>query len=208
VAAFLAVTSAAADGAAERFPGSYVQRLRWQAQLQTLNAELLSHDSATAVLQALCGRRDPTAPQIQARHMTVQDDPDVAAAVRRELGAAANAPVRHRRVELTCGPLVLSRADNWYLTDRLTPQMNTALETTDTPFGVVARPLKFQRRTLSAKLLFQPLPAGWEALRPDQFDAPAAPPPDVLQHRAILYTPDGRPFSLLVETYSDQVLAP
>lgn len=208
MAAFLAVTSAAADGAAEHYPRSYVQRLRWQAQLQTLNADLLSHDSATAVLQALCDRRDPTAPRIQARHVTVRDDPEVAAAVRRELGAAANAPVRHRKVELTCGPVVLSRADNWYLTDRLSPEMNAALETTDTPFGVVARPLRFQRRTLSAKLLFHPLPIGWEALRPDQLEEPAAPPPEVLQHRAVLQTPDGRPFSLLVETYSDRVLAP
>jgi hypothetical protein len=208
VAAFVAVTSAAADGAAERSPSPYVQRLRWQAQLQTLNADLLSHDSATAVLQALCDRRDPAAPRIQARHVAVPDDSNVAASVRRELGAAANAPVRHRRVELTCGPVVLSRADNWYLTDRLTPQMNAALETTDTPFGVVARPLKFQRRTLSAKLLFQPLPAGWETLRPDQLEAPLAPPPEVLQHRAVLQTPDGRPFSLLVETYSDRVLLP
>ena len=40
------------------------------------------------------------------------------------------------------------------------------------------------------------------------FDGPATPPPHVLQHRAVLQTPDGRPFSLLVETYTDRVLAP
>jgi hypothetical protein len=208
VAALVAVTSAAADGAAGRSPSPYVQRLRWQAQLQTLNAELLSHPSATAVLQALCDRRDPAAPPIRARHVAVDDDPDRTAAVRRELGAAANAPVRHRRVELSCGPVVLSRADNWYLPDRLTAAMNRTLETTDTPFGVAARPLGFQRRTLSAKLLFEPLPPGWEAQPPARFDDAPAPPAEVLQHRAVLQTPDGRPFSLLVETYTDRVLLP
>lgn len=206
VAALIAVSSPAAAADAPSSP--YIQRLRWQAQLQTLNADLLSHDSATAVLQSLCDRRDPAAPRIRARHVTVADDPDQAAAVRRELGAAANATVKHRRVELTCGPIVLSRADNWYLPDRLTREMNETLDSTDTPFGVVARPLRFQRRTLSARLLFEPLPAGWEAQPPARFDTATPPPPEVLQHRAVLQTPDGRPFSLLIETYSDQVLAP
>jgi hypothetical protein len=206
VAALIAVSSAASAADAPSSP--YVQRLRWQAQLQTLNADLLSHDSATAVLQTLCDRRDPAAPRIRARRVIVADDADEAAAVRRELGAAANAAVKHRRVELTCGPLILSRADNWYLPDRLSPQMNETLETTDTPFGVVARPLKFQRRTLSARLLFEPLPSGWEAQSPARFDAATSPPAEVLQHRAMLQTPDGRPFSLLIETYSDKVLLP
>ena len=40
------------------------------------------------------------------------------------------------------------------------------------------------------------------------FEGPATPPPQVLQHRAVLQTPDGRPFSLLVETYTDRVLTP
>lgn len=209
MAALIAVTSAAPAGAAaEGALSPYVQRLRWQAQLQTLNAELLSHDSATAVLQALCDRRDPAAPRIQARHVAVEDNADEAAAVRRELNAAANATVRHRRVELTCGAVVLSRADNWYLPDRLTAEMNATLETTDTPFGVVARPLRFQRRTLSSRLLFQPLPAGWEAQATERFGDAFTPPPEVLQHRAVLQTPDGRPFSLLIETYSDRVLLP
>ena len=31
-------------------------------------------------------------------------------------------------------------------------------------------------------------------------------PPEVLQHRAVLSTPDGRPFSLVVETYRREIL--
>lgn len=204
-AAPLLTSAGSAAGPAD---GYYAQRLRLLAQLQTLNAELLSQDSATAVLQALCARRDPDAPSIRARRVPAAQDPQNAAVARAELGAAADEPVRLRRVELVCGEAVLSRADNWYLPARLAPEMNQALETTETPFGVVARPLAFQRRTLSARLLFEPLPPGWET-KPDlAFEAPAVPPREVLQHRALLQTPDGRPFSLLLETYTSAVLAP
>lgn len=209
MATALVATSLAPGGAAaEGSQANYILRLRLQAQLQTLNADLLSHDSATAVLQDLCNRRDPDAPKILAHQVEIPDDLAAATAARRQLGAAANEPVRRRRVELKCGEVVLSRADNWYLPGRLTDQMNTDLMSTERPFGVVVRPLNFQRRTLSAQLLFNPLPKGWEAADPAGFDAPVSIPANVLQHRAYLQTPDGRPFALLIETYSDRVLIP
>lgn len=207
MAAVLAATALAPEGAAAQ-ASHFVQRLRLQAQLQTLNADLLSRDSATAVLQGLCDRRDPASPRIQARHVAIEDFDETLAGVRHQLAAASNEPVIHRRVELTCGEVVLSRADNWYLPGRLTPEMNRLLETTRTPFGVAVKPLAFQRRTLSARLLFEPLPPGWEAQPPAAFDGTVTIPAEVLQHRALLQTPDGRPFSLLVETYSDRVLVP
>jgi len=207
-AAFVATSPAPGGAAAQGSQANYIQRLRLQAQLQTLNSDLLSQDSATAVLQALCNRRDPEAPLIQARQVQVPDDLAAANAARRQLGAAANEPVKRRRVELKCGEVVLSRADNWYLPSRLTAQMNIDLESTERPFGVVVRPLAFQRRTLSSRLLFNPLPPGWEAADPAGFDAPITIPANVLQHRAYLQTPDGRPFALLIETYSDRVLIP
>lgn len=208
MAAFVAVGSVQAEPSSARIGAHYVQRLRMQAQLQGLNADLLSHDSATAVLQALCDRREPGSPRIFARHVAVQDDAETLAGLRRELKAASNEDVRHRRVELVCGEAVLSHADNWYLPDRLTGEMNRALETTQIPFGVAVRSLNFQRRTLSAKLLFEPLPAGWETQPPAGLETPVSAPDDVLQHRAVLQTPDGRPFSLLVETYTAKVLTP
>jgi hypothetical protein len=85
--------------------------------------------------------------------------------------------------------------------------MNEQLDTSDEPFGKVVKPLGFQRRTLSAELLWSPLPAGWE-MADGSSTPPASPlriPPAVLRHRAILYSAAGIPFSAVVETYTNQL---
>jgi hypothetical protein len=65
----------------------------------------------------------------------------------------------------------------------------------------VVRPLGFRRRFLSAELLWQPLPDGWEKAPPDP--GPMGPiPAHVLQDTAVLATPDGKPFSFVAETYT------
>ncbi len=157
-----------------------------------LNAELLSHASATETLQRWCAGRHLADPaKIVARRVTGQDKlaDDV---VRRLLHAAPGEPVRYRHVALACGDRVLSNADNWYRPAALTPAMNAELDATDHPFGAVVRPLGFQRHTLSAAILI--------SARDRQ--VPAA----VLRHRAVLETADGTPFSLVVETYPRAVL--
>jgi hypothetical protein len=86
--------------------------------------------------------------------------------------------------------------------------MNRLLDETETPFGKVVRDLDFRRETLSAKLLWSPLPERW-----DMAPAPMASPggfeaPDhILEHRAILRANGGAPFSFVVETYTRDVLA-
>ena len=183
-----------------------VARRRMLVQLQSLNADLLSQDSATAVLQSLCDRRDPGAPRIRARKISVVDDARAFESIRHQMGASADAPLIHRRVDLVCGDVVLCRADNWYLPDRLTDEMNAELRSSETPFGVVVRALGFRRRTLSSKLLFEPLESESGDHPATEFDHIAPPPEHVLQHRAILQMPDGHPFSMLLETYTKQIL--
>jgi hypothetical protein len=73
---------------------------------------------------------------------------------------------------------------------RLTAAMNRALDTTQTPFGVVVAPLHFTRRNLETAFLT----SGGE-------------PSAVLRHSAVLDTEAGAPFSFVVETYTAQVLA-
>lgn len=200
-AALLAPLSGAA------WPDSFAARLEAQAQLQAFNAELLSHDSATLTLQHWCETHG-TSPGLKIVARRVALDKPASAVERADLGVGPDEPLRYRRVELACGERVLSRADNWYRPGRLTPEMNTALDTTQTPFGVVVKALGYHRRTLSSELLFRPLPADWETLPrpPAALGANLIIPPDILRHRAVLSTPDGVPFSLVQETYTDQVL--
>lgn len=154
--------------------------------LEAFQAELAASDSATAVLQRHCDARAP-GETIIAAVLPTKADPVATAAARRDLRLRPWAPVGYRRVELSCAGVVLSRAENWYAPGRLTPAMNRALETTRTPFGVVARPLDYRRRPLKSEA-------------PDSGQG-------VLRNTAILVRPDGKPIAKVVETYSDQVLA-
>jgi hypothetical protein len=189
------------------WPGDARGRLFAFVQLQGLNAELLSHDSATATLERWCLMHRLASP---ARIDAERDlGPELAptAAQRRELAVSDSELVRHRHVRLKCGTRIVSEADNWYVPARLTPAMNHELTTTNTPFGKVVKPLKFLRHTLEARLLWSPLPENWAIdgipAGPSLLDVPAR----VLQHRALLLLPDGTPFSEVVETYTRELLA-
>jgi chorismate-pyruvate lyase len=187
----------------------FTARLEALAVLQTLNADLLGHDSATLTLDRWCGAHRLASP---ARVVAVRDrgaSKPATAELRRALGVGEAEPIRYRRVQL-CGRHVLSEADNWYVPSRLTPEMNRQLDTTDVAFGRAVQALHFQRRTLSAQLLWSPLPDGWDiagGALPDASARTLAIPHAVLEHRAMLVLPDGTPFSAVTETYTEQVLA-
>lgn len=204
----LAVMAATAQ-AREPWTDDVASRTQALALLQSLNADLLSHPSATLTLERWCGAH-ALAPEakILARRVKGQDKP-LPAGARETLGIGPDEPVRYRRVQLACGEHVLSEADNWYVPSRLTPEMNQILDSTDQPFGKVVQPLHFRRQTVSAELLWAPLPQGWEmdAPLPAAHKAPLDIPHDVLRHQAVLYTGTNQPFSLVVETYTSEVLA-
>jgi chorismate-pyruvate lyase len=207
--------AASTDGAAPAWRDDATARLEALALLQTLNADLLSHDSATLTLDRWCDAHHLASPA----HIVAERDANVdkppTAEQRGQLQVSAVEPVRYRRVRLRCGDYVLSEADNWYVPSRLTPDMNRELDTTDIAFGRAVQALHFQRHTLSATLLWWPVPPGWEtsAPLPDTDPAPDTDantlqvPLKVLEHRAMLTLPDGTPFSLVVETYTGNVLA-
>ena len=207
VAAPACVDPAAAAGPATT-PGGFETRLEVALLLQTLNAELLSHDSATLVLEHWCRIHQLASPP----RIVAERVPGAYQAPtqeqRRQLRATEPTAVRYRRVRLMCGGVLLSEADNWYVPERLTPGINQQLDTTDTPFGLVVRPLRFQRRTLAAQLLWTVLPEDWAMRLPGASAAESELcfPAQVLQHRAILVLPDGTPFSEVVETYTSNVL--
>ena len=191
------------------WPDSAVARLAALALLESLDADLLSHDSATLTLERWCDAHRLAVPaRIRAERVLGADKPP-GEEQRRLLAVGAGEPIRYRRVRLACGAHVLSEADNWYVPARLTPDMNQALETSDVAFGRAVQALRFQRRTLSAELLWHPLPEGWErqGSLPPPGPAALAIPTEVLRHRAVLTLSDGRPFSEVIETYTGEVLA-
>ncbi|MBT9370214.1 hypothetical protein [Rhizobium sp. CSW-27] len=197
-----------ASAAAPAWPDTPVMRVEALALLQTLNAELLSHDSATLTLDRWCAVHHlAEGEKIVAERVKGADKP-ASEEVRRLLKVSAQTPLAYRHVRLKCGAHVLSEADNWYVPALLTPQMNRMLETTDTAFGRVVQPLQFQRHTVSAELLWQPLPPGWEtdAAIPADTSASLVVPEALLRHHAYLATPSGTPFSVVVETYMKGVL--
>ena len=189
---------------------SFLTRVELLALIETLNAELLSHSSATLTLERWCdGHGLASDAKLVARldrgawkRLEERD--------RERLGVQTDDQLRYRHVRLFCGDKLLSEADNWYVPSRLTPEMNRLLDETDAPFGRVVHDLDFRRETLSAKLLWSPLPERWE-LSPE----PSLPPPGgsleapdhILEHRAILRANGGAPFSFVVENYTRDVLA-
>jgi chorismate-pyruvate lyase len=150
--------------------------------LRRLKTELLASPSATQTLTAYCTRlhlADP--PAIRALRDPGMDR-KADGRVRGLLQVGSGEPVRYRRVRLSCGDQVLSDADNWYVPGRLTAEMNSTLDGSDTPFGMVVKALDFQRRTL-----------GTESLHDGRH---------VLRVTALLVNRDGLPFSLVQENYS------
>ncbi|MBD8881459.1 hypothetical protein IHE49_13310 [Rhodanobacter sp. 7MK24] len=197
-----------AASARDDWPDTPLARTQALAELQTLNAELLSHPSATLTLEHWCSAHHLAASAKILAHRVQGGDKPLPPDGRMLLGIGADEPVRYRRVQLGCGDVVLSDADNWYVPSRLTATMNRQLDTTDEPFGKVVQLLHFRRQTLSADLLWSPLPQGWDsgAVLPPASNQPLAIPSHVLQHRALLYTQDNQPFSLVVESYTASVL--
>lgn len=140
--------------------GDVAARLKAYALLRALNAELLSHDSATLTLERWCETRGLASPAriVAERQHGPHAEPSIEQ--RQLLGVSASDPIRYRRVRLRCGDRVMSDADNWYVPARLTAAMNRELDATDVAFGRVVQSLNFRRRTLSSRLLWSPsLPA-------------------------------------------------
>jgi hypothetical protein len=212
----MALADVSAAPGATAWPDTFLARVEALALLESLNAELLSHDSATATLEHWCSiHRLASPPRIVAVRALLDKPPTLEQ--RRELAVTPTEPVRYRHVRLMCGAIALSEADNWYVPGRLTPEMNRVLDTTDVPFGKAVQALHFQRHILSSLLLWHPLPDAWELggselsgweLGAHRCGAGALDmPSELLQHRALLALPDGTPISEVVETYTDKVLA-
>ena len=154
-------------------------------QVARLQSGLAASPSATQFLTDRCAALKLASPPV-IKAVREHEERPASAQVREWLHVAADSPLGYRRVLLACGIHTLSEADNWYVPERLTPEMNRQLEASDTPFGAVVKPLNFHRRILKA----EPLDGAVSVLR----------------ITALLETGDGTPFSLVVENYSKELV--
>ena len=145
--------------------------------LAAFEADLLGGGIVTRVLEVWSGGRV---------HAEVAADvADASPETRERLGVEADTPLGFRRVQLMRGDVVLSRADNWFVPERLTVEMREALTDSDTPFGVVIARLEPTRETLSCERL-----AGDPMVRV----------------QALVRAGDGTPVAEVMETYARAVL--
>ncbi|ARW17928.1 uncharacterized protein S101446_02846 [Komagataeibacter europaeus] len=192
---------ARADGLS--WPDTPSGRANLLTVVQALEKTLRTHASATLALEDWCATHHMAArPVVVAQKAPLSQPDPVPAQVRADLGIGATQAVRHRRVRLTCGTHVLSVADNWYVPDLLTPEMNATLENTDTAFGHVVAPLHFTRERLQLAPLWAPWPGPLFGAASGRVVAPAT----IMRQRAVLRDGQGRPFSEVMEIYTDQNL--
>lgn len=148
---------------------------------------ILASRSATLALEKWCDEHQMTANG--KANVVIEPQPvDPKSATeeqRQRLGVGPNEELRYRYVHLVCEDKVLSEADNWYVPGRLTEEMNHLLETTDIPFGKVVRGLNPYRTT---------------------FDVDTTMQNGLFEHKAILYSSDGKPFSEVHERYQPRLL--
>lgn len=160
-----------------------------RAAYDAFEAELKAGPTATAALQRWCDTHGATGTVRAEVDRGAERAPSAATYMR--LQVKPDEHVAYRRVMLACGGHVLSEADNWYVPSRLTPAMNVALESGDTPFGAVIAPLGPSRQPISSERLWA---------------EGAALPDDILRNRALVLDRDGRPLAEVTETYKRTAL--
>ena len=175
--------------------------------VRALSARLLASSSATAALRTWCEEHGLAAGEIKAvRHSHARahyaDD-----ALLDELRPESGEAVHHRRVDLCRSGLVLSRADNWYVPDRLPLAMRRKLETTDVPFGTVIAPLRPSRRTVFVEFLSlsRSLVPGSQPHRPE--DTGETRQDEILEHRAVILIAGSCPIAVVRERYLSVLVA-
>jgi chorismate-pyruvate lyase len=211
--ALFATSGALAEPQQPHWSNAFVSRVELLALLQTLNANLLASRSATATLEKWCADHNMAAePRLIARRVEGAEKP-ASPETRQHLMVGQDEPLKYRHVRLSCGDHVLSEADNWYAPGRLPEEANLLLETTDTPFGKAVQALKPFRRTIEVRILWSPLPQGWETKSSDALAEASneirdvSIPHEIFEHKAILYSADQKPFSEVDETYTSEIFS-
>ena len=119
------------------------------ALVWALNTRLIAGATATETLLAWCDEHGlsegPITVEIRQRFAPALVPDEVLPALEPGPGDG----IHYRQVRLMRGSLPLAAAENWFVPQRLTADMNEALNRTNVPFGHVIAPLQPLRRTLA-----------------------------------------------------------
>jgi hypothetical protein len=140
-----------------------------------LHARLLQADSASEVARELFGG------PVLIRRLACEPM-GLSPLQHAQLRATQAEPAVHRRIALIAGGTPVSEADIWYVPARLWPGMAETLRISDTPFGLVVRPMQPRRRTLAARVC-------------------EAGEPFAIEHEAVLIAAENTPIALVAERY-------
>ena len=102
-AAVLAPATGALAADAAPWPASFVGRLEALALIESLNADLLAHDSATLTLERWCADHRLADPALIVAERVHDVDKPATAEVRAALDVKPDEPLGYRRVRLKCG---------------------------------------------------------------------------------------------------------
>jgi uncharacterized protein YjiS (DUF1127 family) len=174
------------------------------AHVRELSDHLLHASTATEALHTWCAARGLAAGPITA----LKQDPDQ----RRypdddmldELRPERHERIAYRCVRLVRGLVVLSEADNWYIPDRLPPEVRDLLEATDVPFGAAIARLRPSRRTYFVR--FAELSAAGE-VGTGGGPAGLSPSMPILEHKAVVLDRNRQPLSVVSERYCAALLS-
>ncbi|MFC0283182.1 hypothetical protein ACFFJB_06105 [Camelimonas abortus] len=121
---------------------------------EALAQRLATADAATRVLMELAAERGWGAP-VRARRLDAPAGPPPDAALE-ALRPGPRERLAARAVVLVCGRRELSRAENWYVPERLPEAVNRGLDAGDAPFGLLLLPYRPARRLLRLERLWRP----------------------------------------------------
>jgi chorismate-pyruvate lyase len=166
------------------------------ALVRELSHHLLHASTATDALHSWCAARSLSAGPItvvkHARDQRRYLDDDMLDELR---------PERHERITCRCvwlvrGSIALAKADNWFIPDRLPPEIRDLLAATDVPFGAAVAPLQPWRRTYFVRFAEWSTAeeAGVSPLR-------LSPSTTILEHKAVVLDRDRRPLAVVSERY-------
>ena len=122
------------------------------------------------------------------------------------LKVASRDQVAHRKVSLMLGDLCLAKAHNWYVPERLTPEINFRLVNTTVPFGRLVRELSPHRQTFQAECLWKTSDPCTPWVAGELCGRIASASSSMLVHRALLLNVKAEPLAEVCEIFQKSLV--